>query len=101
MAKFGVSVPHKLERGEAVSRLRKFSEFVKNDLPVDVTEIQETWDDEGNLDFAFSAMGFKISGQMMASDDQVKVDGQLPFAALPFRGTIENQVSQMIAKALA
>ncbi len=90
-----------MERDEAITRLRTFSDRIREKMPVDVSDIQEDWDDTGNLSFSFKAMGFKISGNMKTCGDQVQVDGNLPFAALPFRGAIENQIAEKVREAIA
>ena len=100
MPKFNVTVPHELPRDECVKRLQGFSEQFRKDSAVELTDVQEKWDDNGNLDFAFTAMGMKISGQMQTGSDNVTVDGKLPFAAVVFRGTLENQISEKIREAI-
>lgn len=100
MAKFNVVVPHSIARDQAVERLRGFSEKIKSDLPGEVGEVEEAWDAAGNLSFAFKAMGMKISGTMVTCTQQVTVAGQLPFAALPFRGAIEKQIAEKVKEAI-
>lgn len=100
MPKFSVSVPHALEREEAVVRLKDFSNKVLEDSPVDVTEVEEAWDDSGNLAFSFKAMGMKIAGKVITSGEQVAVDGDIPFAAIAFRGAIETQIEAKIREAI-
>ena len=101
MAKFNISVPHEMERDHAVSKLKSFSEEARDRVPGQVTDMTEDWDDQGNLRFSFKALGFKVSGQMVTSDDQVTVSGDFPFAALPFRGAIESQLIEKIKEAIA
>lgn len=101
MPKFSVSVPHTLEREEAVVRLKDFSNQVLDDSPVEVSDIEEAWDDAGNLAFSFKAMGLKIAGKVITSEQSVAVDGDLPFAAIAFRGAIENQIAEKIRAAIA
>ena len=101
MPKFNVSVPHSLERDEAVSRLQGFSQKVREDTPVELTDVQESWDDNGNLLFSFKAMGMKISGSVVTSPSDVTVNGDLPFAAAIFRGAIETQIKDKIVEAMA
>ncbi len=100
MAKFNVVVDHSIERDEAVSRLRGFSNRMREDVPVEVTELVETWDESGNLSFAFKALGFTISGSVVTCHESVTIVGNLPFAALPFRGAIENQIAEKIREAI-
>ena len=65
-----------------------------------VTDVEESWDEDGNLNFSFKALGFEVSGQMVTCDSQVTVAGNLPFAALPFRGAIESEVKQRLQEAI-
>ncbi len=101
MASFNVVVVHDSDRAVVISRLQDFSQQLQEDMPVQVSEVQESWDEDGNLVFAFEALGFSVSGTMMTCDVQVKVSGKLPFAALPFRGAIENQVAEKIREAIS
>ena len=100
MAKFQVSVPHEHPRDHAVERLKKFSESMRRESPVELTEIVERWDDEGNLHFSFKAMNMAVSGRLCVEVDQVVVDGKLPLAAVMFRGMIENQIREKIRQAM-
>jgi antitoxin component of RelBE/YafQ-DinJ toxin-antitoxin module len=88
MPNFNVSVDHDSQREEVVSRLQGFSDRIRENMPVDLT-------------FAFSALGFKVSGVLEACDKKVAVNGKLPFAALPFRGAIETQISEKISEAIS
>ena len=101
MAKFNVVVDHETERTQAVDRLRTFSDRIRDEAPVEVSEVEENWDDSGNLSFSFKAMGFKISGSMVTCEQKVTVAGNLPFAALPFRGVIETQIAEKVKEAVA
>lgn len=101
MARFNVEVQHQLERDVVVTKLKKFSDEMRDRVMVQVSEVSEEWDEQGNLNFSFKAMGFRVSGQMITCDKQVTVFGELPFAALPFRGAIESQVEQKIREVIA
>lgn len=100
MPNFQVEVPHQLPRDEAASKLRQFSDQAREQMPAEISDLQEDWDDNGNLDFSFKAMGFKVSGQMVSSSETVVISGNLPFAALPFRGLIEQKLVERIQLAL-
>lgn len=50
--------------------------------------------------FAFKTMGFKISGAVTINDNDVKVDADLPFAAMLFKGRIESEVRETMERAL-
>ena len=101
MAKFNVAVPHGAPRQTAVTKLRSFADQIRDSAAIEVTGVQETWDEDGNLDFSFKAMGMSISGKMTVCEENVTVSGTIPFAALPFRGVIESQIAEKIGEAMA
>ncbi|QEG20640.1 polyhydroxyalkanoic acid system family protein [Mariniblastus fucicola] len=100
MPKFKVNVPHENDRTEVIQKLRTFMDSARQDSPVELTDVEEDWDDNGNLAFAFSAMGFRIAGQLVTETTLVLVSGELPFAALPFRGALETQLASKIREAI-
>lgn len=100
MPKFSVTVDHSSERSLAVQKLREHFEASKEAVAEQVSNVVESWDEAGNLDFSFSALGFNVKGRMETGDDQVSVKGELPFAALPFRGALENQIAERIRDAI-
>ncbi len=100
MPKFNVNVPHEIDRSEAISKLKTFMDAARKDSPVELSDMKEDWDESGNLEFSFSAMGFRIAGQMVTETQLVSVKGILPFAALPFRGALENQLATKIREAI-
>lgn len=100
MPKFSVSVTHSVERTEAIGKLRTFMEEARKDSPVELSDVKEEWQEDGNLEFAFSAMGFRVDGQMITETEQITISGNLPFAALPFRGALETQLASKIREAI-
>lgn len=96
MPKFSVVVQHQLERRECIVRLRGFSQQVIQQASIELSNLNESWDDDGNLEFAFTAMGLQISGYVRTTEDQVTVDGRMPLAAAMFRGAIETQIAEQI-----
>ena len=100
MARFNVTVKHFRQRTEVVSRLKDFSNKVREESTIEVRELREEWDDDGNLTFSFVAMGFRISGAVVASDEDVNVSGEMPFAVVMFRGVIESQIADKLQEAI-
>lgn len=100
MPKFSVNVPHQIERVHAVEKLKTFMQAARSDSPVELSNVEEIWTEGGDLDFSFSAMGFRVTGRMLTGIDFVSVSGTLPFAALPFRGKLENQLAEKIREAV-
>ena len=101
MPQFQVAVPHQFDRSDMVSRLQKFADDLRENVPAEVSQVEENWDEQGNLNFAFKAMGFRVSGEVLTSEQDVTVQGKLPFAALPFRGAIESAIREQLESAIA
>jgi hypothetical protein len=63
------------------------------------TNSEGKWEDNV-LTFALTTYGFTISGTITVEDSEVKLQGQLPFAALPFKGKIEQSFAAALQKKL-
>lgn len=100
MPGFKVAVQHGLGKDQAVERLQGFSEKIKETYQAEVTEVQETWTEDGRLEFSFKAMGFKIAGNAVVEQHEVQLDGTLPIAAMMFRGAIEKEIAGKLNEAL-
>ncbi|WP_254510923.1 polyhydroxyalkanoic acid system family protein [Anatilimnocola floriformis] len=99
MASLSVQVPHQLPVAEAVQRLQGFLEEVRRDHADRVSNVQGEWLGE-TLKFGFTAMGMQIKGDLVVANDEVRVSGNLPFAASLFRGTIESTIRTELEKLL-
>ena len=100
MPQFFSEVAHELSQDQAKEKLKSFSDQFRADYADQLSDMEESWDDEGNMLFAFKVMGLKIDGRMEVSDSHAKVHGNLPFAAVVFKGQIEKQVQEQLLKAL-
>jgi len=101
MASFQTRYEHQQAPAAVTQKLRRFSEIISADLPTGVSEVSESWNNDGALEFAFKAMGMAVAGTMTVHEDHVLVEGTMPFAALPFRGAIESQICEHLSTALA
>jgi hypothetical protein len=96
---FSASVCHSLGKEEATTRLKGFVEDMRTRFRDEVSAAHGTW--TGNvLDFSLTAMGMTVNGTLVVEDKKAKVDGQLPFAALPFRGRIEKSIVSELSTVL-
>ena len=100
MPNFSTEVPHTLGQEEAISRLKTFVDKVAERFQDQVKDMEGTWNDN-QLDFSFSTYGFKIAGVVTVEDDVVRLEGQLPFAAVAFRGKIEQSIHSELERALS
>lgn len=100
MPRFSVEVPHSLTQEEAVGRVQGLLQRVKDKYQGQVSELEESWTDNV-LAFKFKTYGFKIGGTLTAAASNVKIDGDLPIAAMMFKGRIEQTIRDELAKRLA
>ncbi len=100
MPSLTIKVPHSLGTEEATTRLKSFFEKLKERHQDKMSNLEEQWD--GNcLNYAFSTFGFNIKGDMNVESEEVCVNGNLPFAAMMFKGKIEQSVREELEKVLA
>lgn len=100
MPKMSLSVSHTLGEQEATERLKKFIGDIQERYKSQFSNLQEAWN--GNvLNFGFSTFGFNIKGAMTVLADAVKVEGDLPLAAMMFKGKIESTIKENLARKLA
>jgi hypothetical protein len=100
MPKIDISVAHDHGRSGAIEKLKSFSQTMRDNMPEGVSDVEESWTDEGTLEFKVKGMGMEIAGVLEPSDKDVQLTGKLPFAALPFRGLIESQLKTGLEDAL-
>jgi putative polyhydroxyalkanoate system protein len=100
MPRISIQTPHALATEEAKKRVETLLEKVKHRYQSQVSDLQEAWDGD-NLGFQFTTYGFKIKGKLDVRPDQVNIDGEIPFAAMMFKGRIEQTIRDELAKLLA
>ncbi|MGE5456766.1 MAG: polyhydroxyalkanoic acid system family protein [Methanococcaceae archaeon] len=99
MSKFSVSVPHNLSETEAQARVQNMMSSLKTQFGSQISDINESWAGNRN-DFSFRAMGMSIKGGLTVNPTDVTLDGDLPLAALPFKGTIEKTIKDQLSNLL-
>ena len=100
MPKFSTMVPHGLGKQTARSALEGLLSKVTQKYGDQVSGLEQNWIGD-TLNFGFTTYGFKIAGMLEVEDSQVNLQGDLPFAAVMFKGKIESSIQSEIEKALA
>jgi hypothetical protein len=95
MPKFAVKVPHALPREEVVDRLTRFAEILREKFKDSVSELEQKWDGE-DVAFRFKSFGMAITGRIKIEENQLVVDGDLPFSAMMFKGKIESAIREQL-----
>ena len=99
MPRFAIEVPHQLGAETATDRIKQLLEKVKERYGSQVSNMQESWTD-GGLDFQFTTYTFPIKGKLRVEPARVTIDGDLPFAAIMFKGRIEQTLRDELTKRL-
>ncbi len=100
MPKFNMTVPHSLAQDEAVKRVKHLLGDVRTQFADTIGELHEAWDGHTGR-FDFSAMGYPITGSLTVNPSQVDISGELPFAAMLFKGKIESAIKDRLGALLA
>lgn len=99
MPKITISVPHQLGQQAAAERLQKFVARLKEKHQDQVSNLEEEW--SGNaLTFRFKTFGFQFQGTGNVSENDAKLDVDIPFAAMMFKGKIESDIRETLTKVL-
>jgi putative polyhydroxyalkanoate system protein len=94
-----VEIPHQLGEEEAARRLKDKSDLLRESYGSQISDLQQQWN--GNvLSYSFKTMGVAIKGSLTAGPSDVKIDVELPWLAMAFRGTIESKVRDEVGKLL-
>ncbi len=100
MPSFNTEVEHQLGQQEATVRLKKLLDQVREQYRDFVTEVEGDWNNNV-LTFSLKTYGFKIDGTLTVEDQLARLHGNLPFAALAFRGKIEQSISGELRRELS
>jgi putative polyhydroxyalkanoate system protein len=96
-----VSIPHRLGRDEARTRLKSGVERLQSQFGGQVAQIQHTWSDY-RADFAFAAMGQGITGRLNVEDEAIKLSVDVPWMlavlADKIKGKIESEGKRLLEK---
>jgi hypothetical protein len=96
MPHFALDVPHALHPDEATERLRaKFAAAVAEHQG-HISHFQEEWRDH-SCRFSFQAMGMKVRGDVAVDCDRVRLNVELPLAAMFFKRAIEERLRREVA----
>jgi len=99
MPKLDIVVPHQLAESEALERIKGLLGQLKQEHSGSFTDLEEQWTDTGGR-FSMKAMGMAVSGGLSVAPGQVQMKGNLPLAATPFKGRIEQIVRDRMERLL-
>jgi hypothetical protein len=94
------SVPHNFDQDEVVSRLKHFLAKVREHQDAKFALKSEQWEGR-QLKCAFTSYGFSMDAEMNVEPKALRFNLQIPFAALMFKGQIEQKLRDELTKLLA
>lgn len=100
MPSFSTEVTHQLGQDHATERLKSFLEQVRIKYQDFVSDLQGNWADNV-LTFSLKTYGFVIDGTLTVSDTNARLAGTIPFAAIAFRGKIEQSIASELRRELS
>jgi Putative polyhydroxyalkanoic acid system protein (PHA_gran_rgn) len=100
MPSMSVTVPHFSTQEDVVKRLKGLMELAKQRNQDKIQNLVEQWN-ENTLTYSFKSFGFDVGGTVAVEPDVVRVEGKLPFAAMMFKGKIEQALRDELTRALA
>jgi hypothetical protein len=97
MPKVSVAIPHQHDPDEVVRRAQPYIEKMIEDFEGEDLSFQ--WAGrQGN--FTFTSLMFKIKGDVQVTSEAIRVDIDLPFAAMIFKDKIEKAIHKNLTRAL-
>ncbi len=100
MSQLDIAVPHQLPQEEALTRVKNLLAQVQEDQKHLIDDLSEEWDGN-NASFSFNAKGFSLAGNIQVNENDVTIQGDLPFMLSFFKGKIEEVIKNKAAAILA
>lgn len=96
-----LTIPHRLTKAEARSRLESGFERVTQQMMGGAVSVQQQWDGD-RMDFSATVMAQAISGRITVRDHQVDLDIDLPWLlasmANMFKGRLKRETTLLLEK---
>lgn len=99
MPKITIDIPHNHGREASLDKLKTFLERVKQKYADKVSALEGEWS-ENVLKFSLTTFGITINGTLTVEETIAKFVGDIPFAAMMFKGQIEKGIREELEKCL-
>jgi putative polyhydroxyalkanoate system protein len=93
MPNLTVSIPHQLSRQEARRRVEELVANLQRQYGGMASRVEQNWTGD-TMNFAVSAMGMSVTGEVVVADDVVRLDVALPFALAMLAGNVKQQIEE-------
>lgn len=99
MPEFVTTVPHSLGQAQARTQLESVLPRLVEGFGDHVTDMQGEWR-SNELHYGFIALGMSIQGRLVVEEAAAHVHCKVPFAAMLFKGRIEQEIKTHLGAAL-
>lgn len=99
MPKFNVSVPHNSTKAEATEKVKFLLDKVGERYANLIKDLDQQFDGD-KLNFSFKTMGMTVTGEGTIDDENVNIKGNLPIAAMMFKGKLETDLKNELTRML-
>ena len=99
MPTVSLTVPHALDLPEVEKRLKGLLVKIKERHGDKFSNLKEEWAGNSGT-FSFTTYGFNVKTAVTVEPNQVRVQGELPFAAMMFKGRIEKEIRETLTRVL-
>jgi hypothetical protein len=93
MSSLNLLIPHQLPKEEALNRIKQLFVKLKTEHSDQISNVKEEWQNDVGK-FQFTTYGFGFTGIIKVNDDNVTIDGNLPFALSFFKGKISSAIEE-------
>jgi len=100
MPKMSMTIPHSLGQAEATRRIQGLAESLKQEHAGQYSDLQERWNGSSG-EISMKSMGFNVGARFNITDTAVDIEGDIPMMALPFKGQIEQMITEKAGALLA
>jgi hypothetical protein len=100
MPRINASVKHGLGAEQAQLRVEQLMERIRQDYGDMVSDLTGQWSDR-TLQVSFRAYGFRIASDVQIEEEAIAVQSEIPLAALPFKGKIQQTIVGKLEEVLA
>jgi hypothetical protein len=99
MPKLSINVPHQLGQADAAHRVSGLMDALARKYADQIKIVEQDFGETSGT-FAFKTMGMTIKGKAEVEESCVKIDCDLPLAAMMFKGRIEKELREALEKIL-
>ena len=97
MPQFSISVPHNTTKDDATEKVKHLLDKIGEKYADKIKDLEQDFSGD-KLTFSFKTLGIRVTGEGTVDDENVHVKGNLPIAAMMFKGQIESSLRDSLQR---